>query len=261
MRANYNTKVEISGVDTANLPVITEEEKLALLRRARAGDQKARETMITSNLRLVLSVIQRFSNRGEDMDDLFQVGCIGLIKAIDHFDLSLNVRFATYGVALITGELRRHIRDTAGCSLHVPRSTKDLAYHALRAREQLLQDRTKEPTTSEIADRLGVSHREVASAMEAILQPCSLFDPVYSDGGEAVCVMDQIGDPRGESDWIDEIVFREAVTSLPDREKKILALRFLEGRTQMEVAQEIGISQAQVSRLEKGALSQIKSRM
>jgi RNA polymerase sporulation-specific sigma factor len=260
MRFQYN-KVEISGVDTANLPVITEEEKLDLLRKAQAGDEAAREKMITSNLRLVLSVIQRFANRGEDMDDLFQVGCIGLIKAIDNFDLSLNVRFATYGVALITGELRRHIRDAAGCSLHVPRSTKDLAYHALRVREELLEGQTHEPTVNEIAARLDVPIRDVSSALEAILQPFSLFDPVYSDGGEAIYVMDQIGDPTSESDWIDEIVFREAVDALPPREKKILALRFLGGRTQMEVAQEIGISQAQVSRLEKGALGRIKSRM
>jgi RNA polymerase sporulation-specific sigma factor len=260
MRFQYN-KVEISGVDTANLPVITEEEKLDLLRKAQAGDELAREKMITSNLRLVLSVIQRFANRGEDMDDLFQVGCIGLIKAIDNFDLSLNVRFATYGVALITGELRRHIRDAAGCSLHVPRSTKDLAYHALRVREELLEGQTHEPTVNEIAARLDVPIRDVSSALEAILQPFSLFDPVYSDGGEAIYVMDQIGDPTSESDWIDEIVFREAVDALPPREKKILALRFLGGRTQMEVAQEIGISQAQVSRLEKGALGRIKSRM
>ena len=260
MRTNYN-KVEISGVDTASLPVITEQEKTDLLRRAQAGDKAAREKMITSNLRLVLSVIQRFANRGEDMDDLFQVGCIGLIKAIDNFDLSLNVRFATYGVALITGELRRHIRDAAGCSLHVPRSTKDLAYHALRAREQLLQGQTREPTVTEIAEKLGASRRDVSAALEAILQPFSLFEPVYSDGGEAIYVMDQIGDPTGESDWIDEIVFREAVESLPEREKKILSLRFLEGRTQMEVAREIGISQAQVSRLDKGALSRIKGHM
>ena len=257
MRTGYN-KVEISGVDTSQLPVITESEKLELLRRAQSGDKAAREKMITSNLRLVLSVIQRFSNRGEDMDDLFQVGCIGLIKAIDNFDLSLNVRFATYGVALITGELRRHIRDTAGCSLHVPRSTKDLAYHALKTREQLLEGQTKDPTITEIAEHMGVARKDVAAALEAIVQPFSLYDPVYSDGGEAIYIMDQIKDPSDESDWIDEIAMREAVENLPEREKRILSLRFIGGRTQMEVANEIGISQAQVSRLEKGALERIK---
>ena len=242
MRTSYN-KVEISGVDTSQLPVITENEKIELLRRAQSGDKDAREKMITSNLRLVLSVIQRFSNRGE---------------AIDNFDLSLNVRFATYGVALITGELRRHIRDAAGCSLHVPRSTKDLAYHALKTREQLLEGQTRDPTVTEIAEHMGIERKEVAAALEAIVQPFSLYDPVYSDGGEAIYIMDQIKDPSGESDWIDEIALREAVESLPEREKRILSLRFLGGRTQMEVANEIGISQAQVSRLEKGALQRIK---
>lgn len=257
MRTGYN-KVEISGVDTSQLPVISEREKIELLKRARAGDKEAREKMITSNLRLVLSVIQRFSNRGEDMDDLFQVGCIGLIKAIDNFDLGLNVRFATYGVALITGELRRHIRDAAGCSLHVPRSTKDLAYHALKTREQLLEGQTRDPTVGEIAAAMGVERRDIATALEAIMQPFSLYDPVYSDGDESIYIMDQVRDPSGEEDWIDEIALREAVRNLPDREKKILSLRFMGGRTQMEVAREIGISQAQVSRLEKGALERIK---
>ena len=260
MRYGYQ-KVEISGVDTAQLPVISEEEKIELLRRAQAGDREAREKMIVSNLRLVLSVIQRFANRGEDPSDLFQVGCIGLIKAIDNFDLSLNVRFATYGVALIAGELRRHIRDAAGCSLHVPRSMKDLAYHALRAREELVRAGAREPTVEEIAERLGASRSEVAAALDATLQPCSLYEPVYSDGGEAIRVMDQLSDPQDENDWVEELVFREALDGLSDREKRILSMRYLGGRTQMEVAREIGISQAQVSRLEKGALERIKGRL
>ena len=255
MRLN---KVEICGVDTSKLVTLSENEKKELLRLSRAGDEAARSALVMGNLRLVLSVIGRFNPKKESVDDLFQVGCIGLIKAIDNFDLNLNVRFATYGVALITGELRRHIRDAAGCSLHVPRSTKDLAYHALRTREQLLEGQTRDPTVTEIAEHMGVERKEVAAALEAIVQPFSLYDPVYSDGGEAIYIMDQIKDPSGESDWIDEIALREAVESLPEREKRILSLRFLGGRTQMEVANEIGISQAQVSRLEKGALQRIK---
>ncbi len=260
MRA-FGGRVEISGVDTASLPVITEEEKRELLCRARAGDKAARERMIVSNLRLVLSVIQRFSGRGEDANDLFQVGVIGLIKAIDNFDPAMNVRFATYGVALIAGELRRHIRDAAGCSLHVPRSTKDLAYHALRAREELQRQSAREPTVEEIAAAVNASRAEVASALDAIARPCSLSDPVYADGGETISILDQISDPESDSDWVQELQFRDAVAALGAREKKILSMRYLGGRTQTEVADAIGISQAQVSRLEKSALSRIRASM
>jgi len=254
-------RVEISGVDTAALPVITEEEKRELLRRSRAGDTAAREKMIVCNLRLVLSVIQRFANKGEDPNDLFQVGVIGLIKAIDNFDPAMNVRFATYGVALIAGELRRHLRDAASCALHVPRSTKDLAYHALRAREELQRTGAREPTVEEIASAVKATRADVATALDAIARPCSLSEPVYADGGEAICVLDQISDPESDADWVQELQFRDAVAALGAREKKILSMRYLGGHTQMQVADAIGISQAQVSRLEKSALSQIKASM
>lgn len=255
---NYN-KVEICGVDTSKLPVIKEKEKLELLKRARAGDGQARERMIACNLRLVLSVVQKFSNRGENLDDLFQVGCIGLIKAIDNFDPNLLVRFSTYGVPMIIGEIRRYLRDNN--SVRVSRSMRDTAYKALQVRERLLGEHLEDPTVSEIAEEMGLQRREVVAALEAIVEPISLFEPVYSDGGDTIFVMDQIGDPSGDSDWLDEIAFREAVDTLADRERKILSLRFVTGRTQMEVAKEIGISQAQVSRLEKGALEKIKKRI
>ncbi|MEG1850026.1 MAG: sigma-70 family RNA polymerase sigma factor, partial [Oscillospiraceae bacterium] len=229
---NYN-KVEICGVDTSKLPVIKEKEKVELLRRAREGDEAARERMIACNLRLVLSVVQKFSNRGENLDDLFQVGCIGLIKAIDNFDPTLMVKFSTYGVPMIIGEIRRYLRDNN--SIRVSRSMRDTAYKALQVRERLLGERLEDPTVTQIADEMGLLRQEVVAALEAIIEPISLYEPVYSDGGDTIFVMDQVGDPSGDSDWLDEIAFREAVDNLAGREKKILSLRFVTGRTQMEV--------------------------
>ena len=258
MAGIYN-KVEICGVDTSKLPVISEKEKLELIKLARAGDKQARDKMITSNLRLVLSVVQKFSNRGENLDDLFQVGCIGLVKAIDNFNENLMVRFSTYGVPMIIGEIRRYLRDNN--SIRVSRSMRDTAYKALQIREKLLGEQLVEPTINEIAAQMGVARHEVVTALEAIVEPLSLYEPIYSDSGDTIYVMDQVGDPNGEDDWIDEIVFREAIDNLGEREKKILSLRFLAGKTQMEVSKEIGISQAQVSRLEKSALDKIKKKM
>ena len=255
---NFN-KVEICGVDTSKLPVISEKEKIELLRKAREGDLNARDKMIASNLRLVLSVVQKFSNRGENLDDLFQVGCIGLIKAIDHFNPEMMVRFSTYGVPMIIGEIRRYLRDNN--AVRVSRSMRDIAYKALGIRERLIGEKLVEPTIEEIAAEMGVATHEVVTALEAIVEPVSLYEPVYSDGGDTIFVMDQIGDPNSDSDWLDEISFREAVQSLAEREKRILSLRFVMGQTQMEVANEVGISQAQVSRLEKGALDKIKKRL
>lgn len=249
-------KVEICGVNTAKLPVLKEKEKVELLRRIRGGDESARSEMIGGNLRLVLSVVQKFTNRGENLDDLFQVGCIGLIKAIDNFDPNQNVRFSTYGVPMIIGEIRRHLRDNN--SVRVSRSLRDMAYKAMQAKEALTNRNAREPTIDEIAAELGVKKNEVVLALEAIVEPMSLYEPVYSDGGDTIFVMDQVGDKNGESDWMDEIAMREAMKSLSEREKRILTLRFFVGKTQMEVAKEIGISQAQVSRLEKGALEWVK---
>ena len=252
----YINKVEICGVNTSKLTVLKEKEKIELLKRIREGDQQAREKMIQGNLRLVLSVVQKFTNRGENLDDLFQVGCIGLIKAIDHFDPNQNVRFSTYGVPMIIGEIRRHLRDNN--SVRVSRSLRDTAYKAMQAKEALVNRNSREPTVDEIAKEIGVCKEEVVMALEAIVEPMSLYEPVYSDGGDTIYVMDQVGDQNGEDDWLDEISIREAMKNLGEREKKILTLRFFVGKTQMEVAKEIGISQAQVSRLEKGALEWIK---
>ena len=252
----YYNKVEICGINTSKLTVLKEKEKIELLKKIRQGDQKARQEMINGNLRLVLSVVQKFTNRGENLDDLFQVGCIGLIKAIDNFDPNQNVRFSTYGVQMIIGEIRRHLRDNN--SVRVSRSLRDLAYKAMQAKEALINRNSKEPTVEEIAKEMGAKKEDVVLALEAIVEPMSLYDPVYSDGGDTIYVMDQIGDKNSESDWMDEIVFREAMKNLGDREKQILSLRFFGGKTQMEVAKEIGISQAQVSRLEKGALDWVK---
>lgn len=254
--ALYYNKVEICGINTAKLPVLKESEKIELLRRAREGDAEARQEMINGNLRLVLSVVQKFTNRGENLDDLFQVGCIGLIKAIDHFDPNQNVRFSTYGVPMIIGEIRRHLRDNN--AVRVSRSLRDLAYKAMQAKEALVNRTSREPTIEEIAKEMGIKKEDVVLALEAIVEPMSLYEPVYADGGDTIYVMDQVGDKNGESDWLDEISIREAMKSLGEREKKILSLRFFVGKTQMEVAKEIGISQAQVSRLEKGALEWIK---
>ena len=245
-------------MNTAKLPVLTEAEKRELLARAHAGDAAAREQMVEGNLRLVLSVVQRFAQRGENLDDLFQVGCIGLIKAIDHFDPAQPVRFSTYGVPMIIGEIRRFLRDNN--ALRVSRSLRDTAYRAMQSREALEKLLGREPTMDEIAQAAGLARREVAAALESVMEPISLEEPVYTDGGDAMYVIDQVRDPDGEDSWISGLQFRQTVAGLTPREKRIMELRYLQGKTQMEVAQEIGISQAQVSRLEKGALSQFRTR-
>lgn len=256
----YYNKVEISCVDTSKLKVLSEKEKRELLNIIRTGSKeeakKAREKMINGNLRLVLSVIQRFVNRGENPDDLFQVGVIGLIKAIDNFDPTLDVRFSTYGVPMVCGELRRYLRDNN--SVRVSRSMRDTAYHAMQVKEELTNKYGKEPTVEEIARVLEVPKENVVLALEAIVEPVSLYEPVFSEGNDTIYVMDQVGDTVDDNDWLDEIAIKEAIRKLSSREKKILSLRYFKGKTQMEVATEIGISQAQVSRIEKGALDSIK---
>lgn len=250
-------KVEICGVNTSKLPVLTNEQKKELFERMHNGDPNAREEFIKGNLRLVLSVIQRFNNRGEYVDDLFQVGCIGLIKAIDNFDVTQNVKFSTYAVPMIIGEIRRYLRDNN--SIRVSRSLRDIAYKALQAKERLTNKNSKEPTITEIAEELKMPKEEIVFALDAIQDPISLFEPVYHDGGDAIYVMDQVSDEKNHDEsWLENIALREAMRKLNDREKLILTLRFFEGRTQMEVAEEIGISQAQVSRLEKTALSHMR---
>ena len=253
----YNNKVFICGVDTSKLPLLKECEKEALLKRIKQGDKNARDELINGNLRLVLSVIQRFTGRGENIDDLFQVGCIGLIKSIDNFDITQNVRFSTYAVPMIIGEIRRYLRDNN--AIRVSRSIKDTAYRAMQAKEELLREKQTEPTVEEIAQKLGIEPSEVVIALESIVSPMSLYDPVYSDGGDTIYVLDQVGDNNDDNNWLDEISLKEAIKDLSHREKLILSLRFMQGKTQMEVSREIGISQAQVSRLEKGALEKIKS--
>ena len=252
---SYN-KVEISGICTSNLVVLKESEKMDLLKKMKEGDESARDKLINGNLRLVLSVIQRFMGRGEHPDALFQVGCIGLMKSIDNFDTSHNVRFSTYAVPMISGELRRYLRDNN--PIRVSRSLRDLAYKAMQAKEKLTNDNLREPTIEEIAKEIGYTKEEVVVALESISDPISLHEPVYSDAGDTIYVMDQVGDKNDDNNWLDEIALKEAIERLGKREKKILHLRFFKGRTQVEVAQEIGISQAQVSRLEKGALTRIK---
>ncbi|MFU0799206.1 MAG: RNA polymerase sporulation sigma factor SigG [Xylanivirga thermophila] len=248
-----SNKVEICGVNTSKLPVLTNEQMRELFKRMHAGDKSAREEFIQGNLRLVLSVIQRFNNRGEHIDDLFQVGCIGLIKAIDNFDLSHNVKFSTYAVPMIIGEIRRYLRDNN--PIRVSRSLRDIAYKALQVRDQMISKNSKEPTISEIAEALELPREEVVFALDAIQDPVSLFEPIYHDGGDAIYVMDQVSDEKNvDENWLEGIALSEAMDKLNERENLILTLRFFEGRTQMEVAQEIGISQAQVSRLEKSAL-------
>lgn len=253
----YNNKVIICGVDTSKLPLLKEKEKEELLKQARSGNNAARERLINGNLRLVLSVIQRFAGRGENPDDLFQVGCIGLIKSIDNFDITQNVRFSTYAVPMIIGEIRRYLRDNN--AIRVSRSIKDTAYKAMQVKERLLSERQTEPTVAEIAKELEISTAEVVVALESIVSPMSLYDPVYSDGGDTIFVLDQVGDNNDDTNWLDEISLKEAIKNLSEREKHILSLRFMQGKTQMEVSREIGISQAQVSRLEKGALDKIKA--
>ena len=250
-------KVEICGVNTARLPVLKAAETRSLLEKTRAGDRDAREKLISGNLRLVLSVVQKFANRGENMDDLFQVGVIGLIKAVDCFDLSQNVQFSTYGVPMIAGELRRFLRDHS--AVRVSRSMRDTAYRVLQAKEKLTARDGREPTVEQIAKELDIPRTDVVFAMEAICDPVSLYEPVFSDVGESACVMDQIGDTKNTDEhWLEQIALEEAMRRLTPREKRILALRFYDGRTQMEVARAVGISQALVSRLEKNAISQIK---
>ncbi|MGM9522366.1 MAG: RNA polymerase sporulation sigma factor SigG [Oscillospiraceae bacterium] len=250
-------KVEICGINTSKLPVLKNDEALELLKRARQGDNDARDALISGNLRLVLSVIQKFTNRGENADDIFQVGCIGLIKAIDHFDLNMGVMFSTYGVPMIVGEIRRYLRDNS--PVRVSRSIRDTAYKVLQMKEKLLNENQREPTPDEIAKALGIKREDVVIAMDAVVDPVSLYEPIYNDSGDAVCGMDQIGDTKNtDESWLEQIAISEAIDRLSDREKHILSLRFYEGKTQMQVAAEVGISQAQVSRLEKNAINQIK---
>nr|WP_233711371.1 RNA polymerase sporulation sigma factor SigG [Lederbergia citrisecunda] len=249
-------KVEICGVDTSKLPVLKNEEMRELLRQMHQGDRSAREKLVNGNLRLVLSVIQRFNNRGEYVDDLFQVGCIGLMKSIDNFDLSQNVRFSTYAVPMIIGEIRRYLRDNN--PIRVSRSLRDIAYKALHVRERLMAKTSREPTSEEIAKELDIPHEEVVFALDAIQDPVSLFEPIYNDGGDPIFVMDQLSDERSrDSQWIEEIALHDGLQRLNEREKMIIRKRFFQGKTQMEVAEEIGISQAQVSRLEKAAIKQM----
>ncbi len=253
----YPNKVEICGVNTAKLKTLTDEEKQALLLRTKNKDAAAREELILGNLRLVLSIIQRFSNRRENLDDLFQVGCIGLIKAIDHFNTDLGVKFSTYAVPMIIGEVRRYLRDNN--AIRVSRSLRDLAYRALQAREALTRQTGREPSVDAIADAIGEPRESVAAAMDAIVEPVSLYDSVYNDGEDSVYVIDQLRD-TGDTDenWIESITLKEAMKTLSERERKIINMRFYRGKTQMEIAEEIGISQAQVSRLEKGAIERIR---
>jgi len=250
-------KVEICGVNTSKLKVLTGEETQELLLKSRSGDKAAREALISGNLRLVLSVIQKFTGRGENLDDLFQVGCIGLMKAIDNFDITLNVRFSTYGVPMIIGEIRRYLRDNS--AIRVSRSMRDTAYKVLQMREKLTNETQREPDVDELARALKIKREDVFFAMDSIADPVSLYEPIYSDGGESICVMDQVRDTKNtDESWLEQIALTDAISALTDREKRILSLRFYDGKTQMEVASEIGISQAQVSRLEKNAIAQIK---
>lgn len=250
-------KVEICGINTSKLQVLKNDEMTELLRRTKEGDLSARETLIQGNLRLVLSVIQKFLGRGENVDDLFQVGCIGLIKAIDNFDITQGVRFSTYGVPMIVGEIRRYLRDNS--AIRVSRSMRDTAYKVLQAREKLMRQNQREPTVEQIAKELDIPREEIVFAMDAIVDPMSLYDPIYSDGGDTLCVMDQISDRNNtDESWIEQIALKDAISRLGQRERNILAMRYYQGKTQMEVSAEIGISQAQVSRLEKSAIRSIK---
>ncbi len=250
-------KVEICGVNNAKLKVLKNEETIELLKRTKQGDMEAREQLIAGNLRLVLSVIQRFSNRGENVDDLFQVGCIGLIKAIDNFNVELDVRFSTYGVPMIIGEIRRYLRDNS--AVRVSRSMRDTAYKVLQAKEKFMAEQQREPSVDEIAKLLDIKREDVVFALDAIVDPVSLYEPVYDHGGDTICVMDQVKDSKNtDESWLEQIALKEAIAHLSERERHILNLRFFEGKTQMEVSAEVGISQAQVSRLEKNAINQIK---
>ena len=252
-------KVEICGVNTAKLPLLTEDEKKDLWKRIKAGDSQARETYIKGNLRLVLSVLKRFSNHSENMDDLFQIGCIGLMKSVDNFDPSMEVKFSTYAVPMIVGEIRRYLRDT-GSSIRISRSLRDTAYKAIYAKEGLTRKNSREPTISEIAEEIGIPDEDIIFALDAIQSPVSLYEPVYTEGGDTLYVMDQISDKKNlESNWVENISLNEAMKRLPERERHIIDMRFFEGKTQTEVAEEIHISQAQVSRLEKNALKTMRA--
>ncbi len=253
----YNSKVVICGVDTSNLPLLKEAQKEELLKKVKNGDSAARDELISGNLRLVLSVVQRFQGRGENPDDLFQVGCIGLIKSIDNFDISQGVRFSTYAVPMIIGEIRRFLRDNN--PVRVSRSIKDTAYKAMQVKEKLMNKTQREPTVNEIAKELNIPKADVVLALESIVDPVSLYDPVYSDSGDTVYVLDQVGDNNDDKNWLDEIYLKDSIKKLSEREKTILTLRFMQGKTQMEVSKEIGISQAQVSRLEKSVIDRIKN--
>ena len=254
-------KVEICGVNTAKLPVLSGEETNNLLKRYKGGDISARDELISGNLRLVLSVIQRFSNRGEQVDDLFQVGCVGLIKAIDNFDITLGLRLSTYAVPMVIGEIRRYLRDNS--AIRVSRSMRDIAYKALQIKENLTNENQREPSVEEIAKVMDMKCEDIVFALDGIMDPVSLYEPVYSDsGGDTICVMDQVGDTKNtDENWLEKIALKEAVENLCDRERHILSLRFFDGKTQTEVANEIGISQAQVSRLEKTAIDRIKKQL
>lgn len=259
MYAYAQSKVEICGVNTAKLQTLKNDEMRELLDRSHHGDKDARDKLICGNLRLVLSVIQRFTSRGENPDDLFQVGCIGLIKAIDNFDPSHEVMFSTYGVPMISGEVKRFLRDNN--AVRVSRSMRDMAYRAMQIKEQLTNENGKEPNITEIAKRMELPPEDVVIALESIVEPVSLYEPVFSDGGDTIYIMDQVKGGTTDGDWLEEIAMREAIRDLTDRERKILSMRFIDGKTQTEVAGEIGISQAQVSRLEKGAMSRIKAEL
>ncbi len=258
----YYNKVEICGVNTADLPVLSDTEKRELLKRTKQGDREARSELICGNLRLVLSIIQRFTNRRECMDDLFQVGCIGLVKAVDNFNIDLDVKFSTYAVPMIIGEIRRYLRDNN--TIRISRSVRDLAYRALQAREEWIREKETEPNLDELAEQLGEKKEAVLRAMEAIVEPISLYEPVYTEGSDSVYVMDQLRDSSSDSSdevWLENILLRDALKTLTDRERNIILKRFYQNKTQMEIAEEIGISQAQVSRLEKGALEHLRKRM
>ncbi len=256
----YYNKVEICGVNTSKLQTLTDEEKRDLLVKSKAGDEEARQKLIYGNLRLVLSIIQRFTNRNENLDDLFQVGCIGLVKAVDNFNIDLDVKFSTYAVPMIIGEIRRYLRDNN--SIRISRSVRDLAYRSLQAREELIRINQREPTTDEIAAKIGETRENVYRAMEAIVEPISLYEPVYSENGDSLYVMDQLCDTDNSGDtWLESIALREAMKTLSERERTIINLRFYKNKTQVEIAEEIGISQAQVSRLEKGALERMRKQI
>lgn len=256
----YYNKVEICGVNTSQLKVLNDEQKRELLIKTKQGDMSARQDLIYGNLRLVLSVIQRFTNRKENLDDLFQVGCIGLVKAVDNFNIELDVKFSTYAVPMIIGEIRRYLRDNN--SIRISRSVRDLAYRALQARDELIKEKETEPTAEQIADRLGEKKEAVVRAMEAIIEPISLYEPVYNENGDSIYVMDQLSDTNSSDEiWLESIALREAMKGLDERERKIINLRYYKNKTQMEIAEEIGISQAQVSRLEKGAIEQMRKKI